>query len=73
MLETCYLTTNVRFIILENERETFDAVGLEEGVDFCLAEHRRRKHEARLLSKSELQLSLKIKTTEKPPEMFAST
>lgn len=42
-LETCYLTTNVGFIILKNESQMFSVVGLEEAVDLCLAEHRREE------------------------------
>lgn len=64
VLETCYLTTSVGLIILENESEMFDIVGLEEGVDLCLAEHRGVEENMRptvLLTKSELQLSLKWK------------
>lgn len=40
VLETCYLTTSVGVIILENESEVLGIVGLEEAIDLCLAEHR---------------------------------
>lgn len=59
MLVTCYLTTSVGYLILENESEMFNVVGLEEAVDLCLAEHRGAEENMRptgLLTKSELQL-----------------
>lgn len=39
-LKSGYLTTNVGFIILKNECEMSNVVGLKEAVDLCLAEDR---------------------------------
>lgn len=66
MLETCYLTASVGSLILENESQMFDVVGLEEAVDLCLAEHRRAEEKMRptgLLASSELQLQVQLKAT----------
>lgn len=74
VLETCYLTTSVGLIILENESEMFDIVGLEESVNLCLAEQRSgREHEANWTTDQIWTAAFaKMKTT-KTPKMCALT
>lgn len=64
-LETSYLATDVGFVILKNESETLDVVGLKEAVDLCLAEYGgagENTTSTRLLMNSELLLQVKTRS-----------